>query len=350
MPEQRRESPYARQVHRLYEYLHGPASLVSTLASFPFDSIKSRLQVKDYPSAWACARAVVREEGVRGLFRGASIPLITITFVRTSSFSIYTGTKNWLDAHVVPNDGSKLWRTGLYGALGGMTSGTVISCGSAPFELVKVQRQLEFLIAAQRQKARGEPSAPFKPQSGFRAALDIYRTHGGVRGFYLGFPLHLCRDTLGSALYFSIYDTLRAVGNQLEARKQTLGVPSPVLSFLIGSSAGMLSWLLVYPVDLLKTQIQRDALAGAPRLNAVRVFKKLVHTQPTVVPSRFMIAGVPLTNIARLYRGLGISAVRSFLSHGITWMLIETISAHLQETKRSSPPVPDVLLDYLDYQ
>lgn len=291
----------------------------------------------------------MREEGVRGLFRGASIPLITITFVRTSSFSIYTGTKAWLDAHWGKNTKGELWRTALYGGLGGMTSGTVISCGSAPFELVKVQRQLEFLIASQRQKAAGQSNAVFKPQSGFRAALDIYRTHGGLRGFYLGFPLHLSRDTLGSALYFGIYDTLRAVANQLEARKQTMGLPGPVVSFLIGSSAGMLSWLLVYPVDLLKTQIQRDALAGAPRTSASLVFKKLVAVPEHGTTSRFAIGGVPLSHIARLYRGLGISAVRSFISHGITWMMIETISKHLKEVQQTKS-FAAVLLDYLEYQ
>lgn len=158
------------------------------------------MQVKHYPSAWACAKAVLREEGVQGFFRGVTIPLITITFVRTSSFSIYTSTKNMLDKYF-PSPNKSLTRIAFAGAIGGITSGTLISCGSAPFELVKVQRQLEFLINMQKQqnaRAAGRPLPPFQRQSGFQAALEIYRNRGGLRGFYMGFSLHMARDMSGS--------------------------------------------------------------------------------------------------------------------------------------------------------
>lgn len=36
-----------------------------------------------------------------------------------------------------------------------------------------------------------------------------------------------------------------------------------------------------------------------------------------------------LKRFLRLYRGLGVSALRSFISHGLTWLLIETISDSL---------------------
>ncbi len=196
----------------------GTASLVSTIASFPFDSVKSRLQVKEYPkpSIWNCARAVAREEGLGGFFRGVTIPLITITFVRTSSFSIYYGTKEKLHDAGYFADSNSLWHTALRGAAGGATSGVIISCGSAPFELVKVQRQLEYLIAVQKgliptvSSAPARPGRPgqhtmqqtggrFKAQNGFQAASAIWKNHGGIKGFYIGFPLHLARDTIGTS-------------------------------------------------------------------------------------------------------------------------------------------------------
>ena len=201
----------------------GTASLLSTIASFPFDSVKSRLQVQHYPrpAIWNCARAVMREEGIGGFFRGVTIPLITITFVRTSSFSIYYGTKERLHKAGYFDDPSKLWHTALSGAAGGATSGILISCGSAPFELVKVQRQLEYLISVQKAaKARASspaaqtspaaavaekrpaPHTRYKAQSGFQAASAIWKTHGGMKGFYIGFPLHIMRDTLGTSAYF----------------------------------------------------------------------------------------------------------------------------------------------------
>lgn len=323
----------------------GPASLVSTIASFPFDSIKSRLQVKHYPSVFSCARAVLREEGVRGFFRGVTIPLVTITFVRTSSFSIYSGTKAWLERHVAPNPDRRLGRTAAYGALGGITSGMLISCGSAPFELVKVQRQLEFLINMQRREeaqrhGRPDLAAKVRSQTGFQAAREIMRVHGGVRGFYLGFPLHMARDMLGSSFYFGLYDTIRVIADRYESR---LGLPSAVVSFLLGSTAGITSWLVVYPVDLIKTKVQRDALAGELSRSAVHVFRSLL----SAAPDQSAVRGVPLRRFLRLYRGLGISAVRSFISHGITWMMIETLSRHRQEMLAQLNPR---LVDFSEYQ
>ncbi len=242
----------------------GTASLCSTVASFPFDSVKSRLQVRDYPSIWACAKSVVREEGFRGFFRGVTIPLITISFVRTSSFSIYYNTKDALHRKNIFNDSSKLIDTALSGAAGGATSGVIISCGSAPFELVKVQRQLEYLIAVQKglvKKATpgGTGGRTFVPQSGFQAASNIYKNFGGMKGFYLGFPLHMTRDTLGTALYFGFYDSIRKLVSRHSTSDSSTslslwGIPGPVVSFLSGSSAGILSWLIVYPVDLIKTR------------------------------------------------------------------------------------------------
>ncbi|GAC95649.1 mitochondrial carrier protein [Pseudozyma hubeiensis SY62] len=329
----------------------GTASLVSTAASFPFDSVKSRLQVRDYPSIWACAKSVVREEGFRGFFRGVTIPLITISFVRTSSFSIYYNTKSNLHRNGIFNDSSRLIHTALSGAAGGATSGVIISCGSAPFELVKVQRQLEYLIAVQKGLIKKNPvgstsarSRTFVPQSGFQAAANIYRNFGGIKGFYMGFPLHMTRDTLGTALYFGFYDSIRKLVSRHSvdagaSGPKLYGIPAPVVSFLSGSSAGILSWLIVYPVDLIKTKVQRDALAGNKRqFTGWQVFCHMIKQRPPIQADAAggqLAAGnntdTVLKRFLRLYRGLGVSALRSFISHGLTWTLIESISGKITE-------------------
>ncbi len=306
----------------------GTASLVSTAASFPFDSVKSRLQVRDYPSIWACAKAVVREEGFRGFFRGVTIPLITISFVRTSSFSIYYNTKAYLHRQGI-FDSPRLLHTALSGAAGGATSGIIISCGSAPFELVKVQRQLEYLIAVQKGLVKKAPQGgsggrTFVPQSGFQAAANIYRNFGGIKGFYMGFPLHMARDTFGTALYFGFYDTIRSLVSRHSktepgrASPSLYGIPGPVVSFLSGSSAGILSWLIVYPVDLIKTKVQRDALAGTPRqYTGWQVFLHMIKERPPIPHAQgrgVLKTDTFLARFLRLYRGLGVSALRSFIS------------------------------------
>lgn len=127
--------------------------------------------------------------------------------MRTSSFSIYVNTKEALHRRGYLADSSKLWHTALSGAAGGATSGVIIrfvwflsscffltltsctnSCGSAPFELVKVQRQLEYLTAVQKGLVT-QVGSKYQARSGFQAAAEIWRYHGGPKGFYLGFPL-----------------------------------------------------------------------------------------------------------------------------------------------------------------
>lgn len=63
------------------------ASLVSTFAGYPLDSLKSRLQASRVPiTVPRLAAQVFREEGIAGFYRGFWIPLFTISFVRSSEF------------------------------------------------------------------------------------------------------------------------------------------------------------------------------------------------------------------------------------------------------------------------
>lgn len=288
-----------------------------------------------------------------GFFRGVFVPLLTISFVRTSSFSIYVNTKQALHSRDKFNDKTKLAHTALSGMAGGATSGVIISCGSAPFELVKVQRQLEYLTAVQRGlisagsenqapnatgsnagksvSSRPSPQPKFQARSGFAAAADIFKNHGGLKGFYIGFPMHLTRDTLGTALYFGSYDSIRSIVNKhTNPNNGSLyGVPGPVVSFLSGSTAGILSWLIVYPVDLVKTNVQQRTLSSHPRqLTGYQLFLHLLRERP---PPENAKKDTNIKRFLRLYRGLGVSALRSFISHGLTWSIIEALSDRISK-------------------
>ena len=74
-----------------------------------------------------------------------TIPLITITLVRTISFNIYTGTKEKLQARGwVANDSVK--STAASGFLGGAASGLLLSIGTTAFEFTKVSN-FTFVVA-----------------------------------------------------------------------------------------------------------------------------------------------------------------------------------------------------------
>lgn len=113
-------------------------SFVSTIAGAPLDSIKSRLQVKRYSGILDCVRTTFRDEGTRGFFRGVTVPLITVTAVRTASYTIYSFTKADLARRKMFGTGSTLASTASLGFLGGAASGVLLSVGTTCFELLKI--------------------------------------------------------------------------------------------------------------------------------------------------------------------------------------------------------------------
>lgn len=297
------------------------ASYISTFAGYPLDSLKSRLQTtKTRISLWKLAGLVYREEGLVGFYRGLWIPLVTISFVRTASFTIYSDTKEYCSRKNYFT-GDSMYDAALAGGISGALSGSLISFGSAPFELVKVRRQLEYSIAA----TKGIQLV--KPPNTIEAVREIVRTHG-ISGLYLGFRLHFLRDTSGTALYFFEYDAMRHLLGRQRSGEQGrtphwLPIPVSLIPFVCGSFAGVTSWALIYPLDVVKTKVQQRALAGTPPRGVRETFYRLVRgTDPN--DPKPVLAG-----IARIYRGLGVSAVRSITTHGLLWTFFDFTSQYI---------------------
>ncbi|KAJ7172364.1 mitochondrial carrier domain-containing protein [Mycena filopes] len=297
------------------------ASYISTFAGYPLDSLKSRLQTMKTPiTVPKLAGLVYREEGVMGFYRGLWIPLVTISFVRAASFTIYTETKDYFRAHDILNRNSAL-DAAFVGGIGGAMSGSLISFGSAPFELVKVRRQLEFAIAA----SKGVHLT--KPPGTVAAVKEIFKTNG-ITGLYTGFRLHFLRDTLGTSLYFLEYDGMRHLlgrdrnGEQGET-PSWLPIHSSLVPFVCGSVSGVTSWALIYPLDVVKTKVQQRALAGERFRGVWETLHRLVRGPDPAAPKSI------LAGCARIYRGLGVSALRSITTHGLLWTFYDLVSNYI---------------------
>ncbi|KAG8762663.1 hypothetical protein FRC12_008927 [Ceratobasidium sp. 428] len=297
------------------------ASLFSTFAGYPLDSLKSRLQASRTPiSVPRLAQLVWREEGLAGFFRGIWIPLMTISAVRAASFTIYTNSKNYLhdEKHWAR---SKLTHVAFAGGTAGAVSGALISFCGAPFELVKIRRQLEYSIAAEK------GIVVENPQGNIDATKDIIRQHG-VRGLYKGFRLHFVRDTAGTALYFMEYDAMRLMLGRLPNGQQGatpawFPIHATMIPFTCGSLAGVTSWALIYPLDVVKTKVQQRALAGIPPRSILDTFKRMLRGPDPNSPKPLLLG------LARLYQGLGVSAFRSILTHGMLWTFFDWVGNYI---------------------
>ncbi|KAH9857124.1 mitochondrial carrier [Lenzites betulinus] len=297
------------------------ASYISTFAGYPLDSIKSRLQTtRQRISIPRLALTVYQEEGIIGFYRGLWIPLMTISFVRAASFTIYTRTKEYFrERHWLNRD--RIFDVSATGGISGALSGSLISFGSAPFELVKVRRQLEYSIAA----SKGQRIA--KAPSTMQAVREIFRTNG-ILGLYTGFRLHFVRDTMGTALYFFEYDGFRyvmgrdALGEQ-GATPPWLPIPMSLVPFVCGSLAGVTSWALIYPLDVVKTKVQQRALAGERRRGVLETFHRLIRGPDPNAPKPIHLG------LTRLYQGLGVSALRSVTTHGLLWTFFDLTASYI---------------------
>ncbi|KAA1469522.1 mitochondrial carrier [Dentipellis sp. KUC8613] len=315
------------------------ASYISTFAGYPLDSIKSRLQTTKTPiSIPRLAYLVYLDEGVIGFYRGLWIPLITISFVRAASFTIYNRTKEYFIDHKLTRQ-DKMLQVGLVGGAGGAMAGSLISFGSAPFELVKVRRQLEYTIA----EKKGVHIV--KPPSTATAVREIIKS-GGPFGLYTGFRLHFVRDTLGTALYFFEYDSMRHLLGRLPSGEQGptpswLPIHASLVPFVCGSFSGVTSWALIYPLDVVKTKVQQRALAGERYRGPLETLQRLIRGQSPVArlmacPHRAAHPGPDpanpkpfLAGVARIYRGLGVSALRSVTTHGLLWTFFDLVANYI---------------------
>ena len=147
--------------------------------------------------------------------RGMSLPLVTITLVRTTSFSIYEASKGFFGNllhhplykppfkphHRDQQFHQQTYTTppyqGFFGVnatvafLAGATSGSFITLLSCPFEFTKLATQIELLLRRTR-LAAGSTSAgmSYEPKTPTQMAKDIYFGRGFL-GLYSGFGYHL---------------------------------------------------------------------------------------------------------------------------------------------------------------
>ncbi|KAL0088884.1 mitochondrial carrier domain-containing protein [Phycomyces blakesleeanus] len=317
------------------------AAVVGVLAGYPFDSVKTRMQTQPYDSISACVRHTYKEEGIRGFFRGIVPPLITVSIIKSVSFSVYEKTKRYCKANYPFFNQDSLGSTFVLSTTGGVVTGAFIATLSCPFELIKIQKQLEFLLQASsistgatvmRPMAENDPrsmrrivktvgaagagagtGAGAGPQatssqpkkistSSWHSAKEIIKKKG-LPGLWSGFGLHFVRDALGTGVYFGGYETTKYLLNQ--GSGQPAG---PLTQFLAGGICGILCWLVVFPIDLVKSLMQKEIMAQRPTYGRTSdCIRDIYKAKGTL----------------GFYRGITVTLVRAFPIHSLNFLVYE---------------------------
>ena len=262
----------ASPAHRAqHEALAGAwAGVLGTVLGFPLDTMKTRMQAGGRgfkTGTLGTAGKILAEEGFWGFYRGISSPLVALTWLNTVNFSTYSRLKSHFD----PDACADPYRRAARIAAAGFLVGPVTSSQSTPFEVVKVQMQLDSL-SGERNKFRSTPHAVQK----------IVRRHG-VATLWTGFGVNCLRESMFFATYFFTYEHLKGpLTHALPEGYDRLATP------VAGGLSGVAAWNLTFPLDTVKANVQRqvhkkDRLGNKVRVSSGwQIWKKILRERGVV--------------------------------------------------------------------
>ncbi|TDZ30064.1 Amino-acid transporter arg-13 [Colletotrichum spinosum] len=289
------------------------AGVVGKYIEYPFDTVKVRLQSQPdgqplrYTGPLDCFRQSIKAEGLRGLYRGISAPLVGAALENSSLFFFERmGRAVVYGAGWTPQGQdlslSALWFTGAF-------SGFFTSYVLTPVELVKCKIQAP----------AGSGTTQLRPLAVIR---DIYR-HSGIRGFWHGQMGTLIRESGGCAAWFGSKETVTKMFYQLNSRtaktsserEAIAAKPLPLWQqALAGASGGVSYNFLFFPADTIKSRMQTAAIgAGAPRARTFWQEGALLWQQH---------------GLRGMYRGCGITCLRSAPSSAFIFMVFDGLKRH----------------------
>lgn len=316
------------------------AGIVGKYIEYPFDTVKVRLQSQPdhlpllYKGPIDCFRQSIRADGLIGLYRGISAPLVgaalenssLFTFERIGREAIYWS--GWFSRD------QPLSLTALFAS--GAFSGAFTSFILTPVELVKCKIQVPATPTV-----GGDAAVPGRTQHRRPLAVvrEIYH-HEGLRGFWHGQLGTLIREAGGCAAWFggketttsflrkrNVHAALTAAAaaddQSLEAKEKTAKLLHHLQNDALplwqqavaGASAGVSYNFLFFPADTIKSRMQTTPVGLAGR-QARRTFLGEAR-------ALWKQAG-----LRGFYRGCGVTVVRSAPSSAFIFMVYDGLKSH----------------------
>ncbi|KAK4334120.1 Mitochondrial carrier domain-containing protein [Rhodotorula toruloides] len=326
------------------------AGIASLVTGHPFDTVKVRLQTqprtssrsstytlaqtaastKDglyYRNAGHAFVRVVREEGVRGLYKG----VLGVALMNASVFTSYKYAMNLLS----PGDGQKEPGLGEV-AVAGAASGVFTSIITTPIDRLKILQQS--VLPSSSSSAATPARQP--------SLLSLLRTLS-LPSLYRGWSATILRD-LGYGPYFLTYEYVVRGGSfglsWAEGEKRHLkrdlreevesevfgigeggeeGAASPGRVLLAGGLAGIVGWGCTFPLDVVKTKIQSvPASSLLPSSTSTSSSPEKYSTILSTIRTSYHEAGWRV-----FIAGLGPTLVRSVPVNMVTFAVFELVVA-----------------------
>ncbi|OBZ85514.1 Amino-acid transporter arg-13 [Choanephora cucurbitarum] len=273
------------------------AGMIGKFVEYPFDTIKVRLQTQPldrpyYTGPWDCFKTTLKQEGLKGLFTGMSSPLVGSMVENAALFVGYRQVQRIIRDYSASSEEKEMYRTMTEDELPSLSMNQLILAGGASGAIAS------FVLTP--------------------VELIKFQTHG-PSGFYRGFLATLLRETGGGMFWFGAYEYTCAQFIQYRESKTGEKVfkkdLSPSELMLGGALGGMAYNLSLFPVDVIKSQMQTDEQLTTSNTKQ-RTFVQTAR-------GLYQAGGYKA-----FYRGCGITVARSAPTSAIIFLTYELLSRH----------------------
>lgn len=226
----------------LKDLLAGTAGgIAQVLVGQPFDTTKVRLQTATtQTSAMDVVRNLLKNEGPRGFYKGTLTPLVGVGACVSIQFGVNEAMKRLF--HSFNNDPTRTTLSLPQYYMCGLAGGLSNSFLAAPIEHVRIRLQT--------QTSSG-------PNAEFKGPLDCIKKLRAQGSLMKGLNATLLREGHGCGTYFLVYEAL--VANEINSGLKRTDIPTWKLC-LFGALSGTTLWIMVYPLDVIKSVMQTDSL------------------------------------------------------------------------------------------
>ncbi|KAI7465753.1 carrier protein YMC2 [Hortaea werneckii] len=224
----------------------------------PFDTIKVRLQTaptSQFKGPLDCLLQTVRKEGINGMYKGATPPLVGWMCMDSLMLGSLTLYRRLLNEHIFQPlrarpthpaiylpDSEKKKLPPLGHGMAGMLAGWTVSFIAAPIEHIKARLQVQYQVTKHDRVYTGP----------IHCASTISRRHG-IRALWHG----LSATLLFRTFFFCWWGSYDILTRLLSTHTQ---LSTPAVNFWAGGLSAQFFWLTSYPSDVIKQRIMTDSL------------------------------------------------------------------------------------------
>lgn len=274
----------------------------------PFDTVKVRLQTQSstnplYGGAIDCFKKTLKWEGIPGLYKGVASPLVGQMFFRATLFSAFGASKRWLATNA---DGTTRKLTDADFFKAGFITGAAAAFTEAPIDFYKSQIQVQII------RSKADPNYK-PPYTSVGQCVRATIATSGWRGPFQGLGATLLRNAPANAIYLGSFEIIK------HRASDHLGVAQSALPAGVvlgaGGTAGVLYWLAIFPVDVIKSAIMTDSIDPKHRK-----YPNMIST----AKSLWAEGGV-----SRFYRGFSPCLMRAVPANATMMLTVDTVTHYL---------------------